>query len=409
MAAKQDNTSDLTGQSQCSYEALPIWERFAQAGTQLWIDANDCNTIEKYWTHVFSGIDVHQIGLEFELSPETSGQVIPTIMQKIQPSGTSADSVQQILSKLQIQLGLYMVQRFKTRVVVAIYAANVHDVEKIMDFARQACDYCPKQFIINIPWSPGGLLAARKLRWQGIAVMITQVFSARQSYIAARLAQPAFVNMSLTPLHDVVLKNQLGGGLYVGEKALLASQRTIKKLRHKEHLQTYQVASGFTDGCQLQNVTGVDVMSLSPHVIEDYLSLPIEGKTVFDRTDYDYMPLLNRNVDLGSQRFESLWQIDDTHIACMDKLLQEDLDSIAPEDLVSFGYNAGCEDLFVTWKAEERGFSQKEGPIPDLNHWATDLSRMRIGLDTLLNFAGLNALTKVQAELERHIAKTCAK
>ena len=115
-------------------------------------------------------------------------------------------------------------------------------------------------------------------------------------------------------------------------------------------------------------------------------------------------PSFREGVDMEAVRFDTLWDVGDPLIACIDALTSEDVDSFTPDDLVSFFAEHGCGDVLPRWTDEQVATSVAEGKIPRLENWADALKDKAIGLDAILNLAGLNAFTADQKAMDDRVA-----
>ena len=278
-----------------------------------------------------------------------------------------------------------------------------------IDYARRYYAICRERFIIKIPFTPAGLLATRKLSAEGIPVNHTLGFSARQNYLMARIARPQYVNVFLGRLNSFVADNDLGDGTYVGEKATLASQKAIKHLRRTHRIPTKQIGASFRSTQQLMNLAGIDVMTIPPKVADEFLALNLTLDEIADRTDADYTPLLNLGVDSESVRLNTLWNINDKLIDCIDALEKENLDRFTADILIGFFKGYHCSDVLVPWTKSEIAVSTEEGKIPRLENWHRYLSNKSIGLDSLMNLAGLNSFATDQKAMDNRIRDVLAK
>jgi len=384
-----------------------VWAQFRKAGTHLWIDSGDLEAIAEHWTREFDAVTVNNTLLSREIRKGTYDTLIPALARQIDAEGgpTGNEAVQMIAGLLNIHHGLRVVEKFDAHVSIEAHTALADDVEGTLTYARQAYAVCPERFYIKIPWTPAGLLATRQLSREGVPVNLTLGFSARQNYVAARLARPAFVNVFLGRLSSFVAKNDLGQGRYVGENTTLASQKTIAELRRQDRIATRQIAASFRNGLQVNDLVGVDVMTIPPEVTGEYLAMQVGLDQIVDRTDWEYVPEVKADVDPQSIRLETLWTVDQAVKDCLDKVMQEHLDGFSAEDLTDFFRTQGCSDVFVPWTPEERQTSRDEGKIPRLEHWAAALSGKRIGLDSLMNLAGLNSFATDQADMDEHIQR----
>jgi transaldolase len=61
--------------------------------------------------------------------------------------------------------------------------------------------------------------------------------------------------------------------------------------------------------------------------------------------------------------------------------------------------------LFVRWTGEQVARSVEEGKIPKLDHWADVLADGSIGLDSLMNLAGLNSFRADQKKMDDRVRR----
>src|SRR5205823_13646217 len=104
----------------------------------------------------------------------------------------------------------------------------------------------------------------------GVPVNYTLGFSARQNYLAARFSHPQFVNVFMGRLNAFVVDNKLGDGEHVGEKATLASQRAILKLRAHNPDGSRQIGASMRTAEQLYDLAGLDVFTMPTAVARDF-------------------------------------------------------------------------------------------------------------------------------------------
>ncbi|MBN1835902.1 MAG: hypothetical protein JW820_08625 [Spirochaetales bacterium] len=79
---------------------------------------------------------------------------------------------------------------------------------------------------------------------------------------ARSFAFPSFLNVFLGRLNAYAADNGLGGGLMVGEKATLASQRAVRRVSESSRRRTHQIAASTRSGEQVRDLAGVDVMTM---------------------------------------------------------------------------------------------------------------------------------------------------
>jgi transaldolase len=301
--------------------------------------------------------------------------------------------------------GLRLVERFDSTVSLEEHTELADDVDSAVEYAKRIYEICPERFLVKIPFTPAGLLATRKLSAEAVPVNLTLCFSARQNYLTARIAKPAYVNVFLGRLNSFAVDNKLGDGSYVGEKATLASQKAVRELRVNRHLLTYQIGASFRNGRQVFDLAGLDVMTIPPKVAGEFLDLKIEPEKIVDNTSQNYTVGIDRKVNSEAIRLDTLWNIDKELVSCIDDLENENLDSFTPDDLIDFFREHNCADVLVKWDDSQNATSYWEGKIPNLANWKDVLESREIGLDSLMNLAGLNSFRNDQNATDDHIKK----
>jgi transaldolase len=272
-----------------------------------------------------------------------------------------------------------------------------------VEYARRYHAICPERFYVKIPFTPAGLLATRRARREGIPINHTLGFSARQNYVITRLARPNFVNVFLGRLSSFIAENDLGSGAYVGEKATLASQQAVRSLREGRGIDTRQIGASFRTWEQYLNLAGIDVITAPPKVAQELHERKAELPTIENRLGRDYTPGLNDDVNPERIGLGTLWDIGDEVVACLEALEHENLDSFNGETLVDFFEAHGCGDILVRWSNAQIATSAEEGKIPRLENWSRQLADRSIGLDSLMNLAGLNSFITDQREMDQHV------
>ena len=69
----------------------------------------------------------------------------------------------------------------------------------------------------------------------------------------------------------------------------------------------------------------------------------------------------------------------------------------------------GAATFLVRWSNSEIATSAEEGKIPKLSNWADQLAHRSIGLDSLMNLAGLNSFITDQREMDTHVKDVLGK
>jgi len=384
----------------------PIWQRLREIGSELWLDTGSIDEAGQLWTQEISALTTNNTLLNREVQ---KGQYDSLVAEAnaILTGYTELSERQRMLEIafiLNAKHGLRLVEKFDAYVSVEEHTALANDVNLAVEYAHRYYAICPQRFIVKIPFTPAGLLATRRLSKEGVPVNHTLGFSARQNYVIARIGQPQYVNVFLGRLNSFIVDNKLGSGAYVGEKATLASQAAVKKLRQAGKTVSRQIGASFREGAQIRDLVGIDVMTMPPKVAGEFLSLNMAPGQLTDKTGMNYKIGLADNVDPVSIRLGTLWDIDDKLVACLDALEKENLDDFTPDDLIDFFQKHNCGDVLVRWSDSQIATSTKEGKIPRLENWRDALADKSIGLDSLMNLAGLCSFMTDQKAMDERVA-----
>lgn len=390
-------------QLKTNFNGEPKWQKLQELGTKLWLDSGNIDEIEQVWTREFSALTVNNTLLNKEIQAGRYDSLIPEILKilDIHPDLTKQQKILEMSFALNAYHGLRLVEKFDAYVSLEEHTDLANDIDQAVDYAKRLYKICPERFYIKIPFTSAGLLATRRLSAEMIPVNHTLGFSARQNYVIARLANPLFLNVFLGRLNSFVAENQLGSGTYIGEKATLASQKALKELRRKKLTKSQQIGASFRNGQQIYDLAGIDVMTIPPKIAKE--SLKIGLNEIVEKTNCEYAEGINEKVDPESIRLDTLWNIEDDLVECVDKLEKENLDSFTSEDLSNFLKEHGCGDILVPWNDPQIETSYREGKIPNIENWKDLLESKQIGLDSLMNLAGLNSFKKDQKEMDEKV------
>ncbi|MHC4716222.1 MAG: transaldolase family protein [Planctomycetota bacterium] len=381
-----------------------LWRRLKELGGELWLDTGSLADAEGLWTRQFSALTTNNTLLNKEVQKGTYDDLIPAAADMLSRYDLSPrDLVLEIAFILNARHGLKLVERFDAFVSVEEHTDFAHDVRGAVEIARRYHAICPERFIVKVPFTPAGLLATRVLSREGVPVNHTLGFAARQNYLMGRLAKPRFVNVFLGRLNAFVADNGLGPGTLVGERATLASQAVVAELRRTHGLSTRQIGASFRAAEQVRDLAGIDVMTMPPKVARGFLDLGIPPAELVGRTAEDYRPPVYEDVDPRAVGLHTLWDVGGALPACVDALEREDLDRFGPDELVSFFAAHGCGDVLVRWTPRQVEVSRAEGKIPKLDNWRETLASGLVGLDALMNLAGLNAFAADQAAMDDRV------
>jgi transaldolase len=297
--------------------------------------------------------------------------------------------------------GLKLVERFDAWVSVELHTDLADDLEGTVWYGERLFDIYPERFIVKVPLTPAGYLAARTLSAAGIRVNFTLGFSARQNYLAALVAEPAFVNVFLGRLNSFVADNDLGDGENVGEKTLTASQGAITELRAQHGLTTQQIAASMRAGSQVNALAGVDVMTLPLKVARDFAASQVSPEALVPFTEQRYPVTLEQ--DVPDEIVRGLWEVTPRFRDAAAALLDEPLDEYQAEDLRGFFVERGLGDLFPAWSEDDLQTIVEDGKIPIYHRWAARLREGDVALDALMSQSGLEHFAADQGALDARV------
>ncbi len=391
-------------------ESHPAWARLCEMGTQLWLDTGDSDAISKLWTRDFSAVTTNNTLLNQEIQKGAYDRLIPQAAAKLNELGQLNQETMsmELAFILNARHALNLVEQFDAFVSVEEHTALADQVEAAVVYARRYHRICPRRFYVKIPLTPAGILATRQLSLEGVPVNHTLGFSARQNYLAARIAAPAFVNVFLGRLNSFVADNQLGDGDYVGERATVASQRMVRHLRESQGLSTRQIGASLRTPDQVSNLAGIDVLTMPGKVARGFRDTVENTGEIVDGMACDYRPGLKQTVDPQAIRLPTLWEVPEDFVQTVERLSDENLDQFTPDDLVEFMAEHGFADLFPRWTKQHRQTSAEEGKIPRLDNWSDLLHSGEIGLDALINLAGLNSFATDQKSMDQRVKSLLA-
>ncbi len=135
----------------------------------------------------------------------------------------------------------------------------------------------------------------------------------------------------------------------------------------------------------------------------EFLELDIGLDMIVDRSDWAYQEDVKDGLDHDAVWLDTLWDIDDTLVACVDALEQENIDRFTPNDLYDFFKKHRRADILVKWEPSHVETSYHEGKIPRLGNWSDALKSQQIGLDSLMNLAGLNSFKADQNATDQRV------
>jgi transaldolase len=395
-------------QSRESFPSSPLWAAAVRTGTSLWLDTGDIDAARSLWTREFQALTTNNTLLNKEVQKGLYDELVPDAAALIRGAGKELgeqEVVQEVAFVLNAVHGLKLVRTFDADVSVELHTAVAHDVEASYRYGKRFHAICPERFIVKVPLTPSGLFAARRLVQDNIRVNFTLGFGARQNYLVAMVARPTYVNVFLGRINAFLADNELGDGLNAGEKATLASQRVLLRLRDNPGIQTRQIAASMRNGQQCLDLLGLDVFTMPTAAAKEFLQRDPPLDIVRNHTQDDPRVSFASGVDYGKDRLEAFWTVSDAFERAMCKLAEADMDRMTPEALTSLLGEYNVADLFPKLSTAEQKKLQKDGKIPVYASWKDRVRKGDASWDGILTAAALASFAQDQTALDERIAR----
>ncbi len=374
------------------------WEQYINNGTSLWLDTGDIDSIMQLWSYEFSALTTNNTLLNNEVQKGIYDTIIPDLVQKLNYLDSS-QKIKEIAFCLNAIHGLRLANQFKCKVSVELHTDLANDIKGIHALGTRLYNICPNQFIIKVPFTAAGILGARKLHESGVPINFTLDFSVRQNVMAAIIAKPAYTNVFLGRLGAYLKNNQIGEGLHIGEKVTLETQHCLRSINEKGLSTTKLIAASIRNKSQLINLSGTDIYTIPTKVAQE----AIESDISVDHSHINEIPdpILFKDEDKSKLRIKHLWQVQENEKEAF--LHFNEKPPTSSEELIEYLHEHGCHDIFPKLSPSDYKTIQDDGKIPIHAKWAKRIEDAEIGIDTLLNIAGLFAFEKDQAQLDGRI------
>jgi transaldolase len=380
-----------------------LWGRVRRCGSDLWLDTGDMEEAASLWNHEFSAFTTNTTLLNREVAKGTYDGLIERAAGLLRGQVPEKDLPLEIGFILNARHGLRLVRRFGAMVSVELHTDLADDVERSVDYGRRFHDIAPRKFYIKVPFTPAGLLAARKLGIEGIPVNCTLGFSARQNHLIARVAEPTFVNVFLGRLNSFVSDNGLGDGNMVGERAALSSHRSVRQLREDFGVPTRQIAASMRDGDQVLTLAGVDVLTMPVKVARQFEELSPDPESIVDNTAATPQVQLAQGVDRAALGIDLLWDVSDSFRESVRELHDRDVEIMSPGDIRGFFSERGFPGFLPEWTESDRQAARDQGKIPQYGNWKSRIADGAVDLDALMNLCAIYSFEADQGEMDDRI------
>jgi len=374
----------------------PFWQSLRATGTELWLDTGDMNEAEANWSAEMNALTTNNTLLNNEIQKGIYDDFIPSALGLVRHLPVN-EQVREIAFILNARHGLRLARKFGGMVSVELHTDTAYDIDAIVSYGLRFREICPGQFIVKVPYTPEGLIGARRLRDKGVRINFTLEFSARQNALVTIVAKPDYLNVFLGRIGAFIADNKLGDGSGAGENAVLSSQSWVKRMSESNSWPTKQIAASLRNYTQLELLAGTDVYTMPPKVAAAGRK-SLSG--IFNSrlgTHYD-VPLNETAKDLAIEKF---WEVPQSVIE-----LGRSFDSNMPAsgaDLVARVHAAGLGDMFPEMSKADNERLAAEGKIPVVSSWRDRIISGELACDTLLTLAGIASFTADQRQLDDRI------
>ncbi len=374
----------------------PFWQSLRSTGTELWLDTGDMTEAEANWSAEMTALTTNNTLLNNEIQKGIYDDFIPSALDLVMHLPVN-EQVKEIAFIINARHGLRLAKKFGGMVSVELHTDTAYDIDAIVSYGLRYRELCPDQFIVKVPYTPEGLLGARRLREKGVRINFTLEFSARQNALVTLVAKPDYLNVFLGRIGAFMADNGIGDGSGAGENAVLSSQTWVTRLSAENDWKTRQIAASLRSYTQLDLLAGTDVYTIPPKVAAaGRKALPGLFESRLGK-HYD-VPLNNEAAGLGIEKF---WEVPKSVID-----LGRSLNSKVPvtgEEIIRRVHEAGLGDMFPLMSMEDNERIATEGKIPVLASWKERIVQGELAPDTLLTLAGLASFTADQRQLDDRI------
>ena len=389
---------EIKGESPHS-DSDPLLARLKVLGTEVWVDTGELEKAQEIWKNELTALTTNNTLANQVVQSGVMDKVIEETIHEIRQERLGLSEEEMILEVgfvINCKIALRLVQAFKVKVSVELHPAVSRSIERTLHFGRRYYNVCPKYFTVKVPLTPEGYLSVRTLRKEGVPINFTLGFSVRQNYLAARMANPDFVNVFLGRLNQVVIDHKAGTGQLVGEKVTLETQRALQSARanHKD-VESRLIAASIRNGDQVSFLAGLDVLTIPPAAMKDFQKSGRSPEQVMSHIDDTIDPGIDPQHALA-KRFPELWELSSEFENFVTTLVSNpQLDSMQGDELVKI---SSIVNLFHPFTDDDLKKIQDCGKIPDLSAWPESIS-----LDDLMTQSALQSFTKDQNALDERI------
>jgi transaldolase len=400
--AKELALEGFTPPGEKSFGSDPAWEALRKTGTLLWLDTGDLDAAGKLWTDEFSNLTTNNTLVNKEVQKGLFDAVISQAAKAFrhaQPGISDEDLITEIGFVVNCHTALRLVEAFDATVSVELHPGMSQDAERSLEYGRRYFAVCPEKFIVKVPLTPAGFVAARQLAKEGVPINYTLGFSARQNVIAAAFSRPAFVNVFMGRLNSFVKDSHLGDGKNIGERATMASQMALIEGRKSRGWVSQQIGASMRSGEQVADLAGLDVFTMPTAAAQEFKDAFHAGTAKAEcQIGRDFPVEVTEPEIIGK-----LWEVDDDLVKAAEALGALNSDGWSGSDFTKAAKKQGLSALFREWSPDELREIRHDGKIPRWERWKSELNSGSMSLDDLMTQAALQSFVTDQSELDHRI------
>lgn len=386
-----------------SAKSEPKWAPILDKGTTLWLDTGDVDAAAELWCAEFAALTTNNTLLNKEVQKGIYDAFVPVAAAAIRaadPDIREQDLVLELAFCLNAKHGLTLVETFGCHVSVELHTDLAHDVEASVAYGRRYAAICPERFIVKVPLTPSGLIAARQLADEGIPVNFTLGFSARQNLLIASIAKPEWCNVFMGRINAFLADHGYGSGENAGERATASSQRICRELRDAGQSPTKQIGASMRSASQVPGLAGLDVYTMPVPVAAGFLE---DGGAVSQGVDSDFEVDFEDGTDVEGDGLNVFWEVTANDRRAVAALASSDIAALESDSLRAILAEHGASNFFPELSSTENARVAAEGKIPVKDSWLAEVRRGRVAWDTMLTLAGLASFAADQKALDDRI------
>ncbi len=131
----------------------PLWRRFLELDTEMWLDSGNFEAVEGIWTREYSGLTTNNTLLNKEIETGAYNELIAQAADLLSqfPDLTEREFRLEMAFILNAPHALRLVERFDAHVCVEEHTDLAHDLEEAVEYARRYYAICPERFYREDP------------------------------------------------------------------------------------------------------------------------------------------------------------------------------------------------------------------------------------------------------------------